>query len=223
MSYNILIVDDEKDVREMLHQAVKDWSFTADVAPGAKEAIMLMKMNNYDIIITDKNMPGKDGDAEGGMYVLRHAKAVLPAAEVIMITAYANLESAIEAMRQGAFDYLKKPFELEELKEIIDRIIEYKNYSDSGNALKLYREIFNKILKLAQTQYKPDDKELHWALRSILDKFYNFFIIQKNTERAFKNIYKNAEKLRESIHRTDPKYKLVLNIEQEIDKQLKKT
>lgn len=222
MNYKILIVDDEKDAREMLQQAVKDWSFKADIATGAKEAIMLMKMNNYDIIITDKNMPGKNGDEEGGLYVLRHAKAILPASEVIMMTAFANMDSAIEAMRLGAFDYLRKPFKLEELKEIIDRIIEYKNYSDSGNAIELYRNIFNEILKLAQTHFNPDDKELHIALRSILDKFYNFFIIQKNTERAFKNIFKNAEKLRESIMRTDPKYKLVLNIIQEIDKQLKK-
>lgn len=222
MVNKILIVDDEKDIREMLFQAVKNWSFEADTAPGGKEALMFMKMNNYDIIITDKNMPGKNGEAEGGIYVLKQAKVILPAAEVIMITAYGNLESAIEAMRLGAFDYLRKPFELDELKEIVDRIIEYKSYSDSGNALKLYRDIFNKVLKLAQTQFKPDDRELHFELRSILDKFYNFFIIQKNTERSFKNIYKNAEKLRESLMRTDPKYTLALNIILEIDKHLKK-
>jgi len=221
MATKILIVDDEIDLREMLQISMKNWSFESDSAPGAKEALMMMKMKNYDIIITDKNMPGKNGESEGGMYVLKHAKAILPAAEIIMITAHGNLGSAIEAMRLGAFDYLRKPFELDDLKKVIDRIMEYKNYSDSGNALRLYREIFNKILTLAQTEYKPDDKDLHMALRSILDNFYNFFIIQKNTERSFKNIYENAEKLRESILRTDPRYTLALNISQEIDKQLK--
>jgi uncharacterized UPF0160 family protein len=70
--------------------------------------------------------------------------------------------------------------------------------------------------------YQPDDKELHTSLKSILNKFYNFFKIQKNTEQAFKNIHNNVEKLKESILRTDHNYPFVLNISQEIDKQLKK-
>ncbi|MCK5032238.1 MAG: hypothetical protein KAS18_01360, partial [Calditrichia bacterium] len=143
--------------------------------------------------------------------------------EVIIMTGFATLDTAIDAMRNGAFDYIKKPFQLEELKEIIDRIIEYKNFSNSANTLALYREIFNEILKLAQNEYKPDDKELHATLKSILNKFYNFFIIQKNTEQAFKNINDNVEKLKESIQRTDPKYELVLNISRETDIQLKQS
>lgn len=223
MAFKILIVDDEEVIREMLQQAMLTWSFEADYAPGGKEALMLMKMHDYNIIITDKNMPGKDGSDEGGMYVLKHAKKLLPAAEVIIMTGFATLDTAIDAMRNGAFDYIKKPFQLEELKEIIDRIIEYKNFSNSANTLTLYREIFNEILKLAQNEYKPDDKELHATLKSILNKFYNFFIIQKNTEQAFKNINDNVEKLKESIQRTDPKYELVLNISRETDIQLKQS
>ena len=221
MSFKILIVDDEEDIREMLHQAMLIWSYDADYAPGDAEALMLMKMHNYDIIITDKNMPGKDGSAEGGMYVLKHAKKLLPAAEVIIMTGFATLDTAIEALQLGAFDYIKKPIQMEELKEKIERIIEYKNFSNSANTIVLYREIFNEILKLAQNEYKPDDQELHASLKSILNKFYNFFNFQKNTEQAFKNINDNVEKLKENIARTDPKYPFVLNISQEIDKQLK--
>ena len=181
------------------------------------------KSFDYNIVITDKNMPGKDGSDAGGMYVLKHAKKLLPAAEVIIMTGFATLDTAIEALRHGAFDYIKKPFQLEELKEIIDKIIEYKNFSNSGNAISLYREIFNEILNLAQNEYTPNDKELHATLKSILNKFYCFFKIQKDTEQALKNISDNAEKLKESLERTDPNYEIVLNISRETDIQLKQS
>ncbi len=222
MTYKILIVDDEDGIREMLHRAMLTWSFEADHAPGPTEALMLMKMHNYDIIITDKNMPGKEGMEEAGLFVLKQSKKILPSAEVIMMTGYATMETAIEAMRNGAFDYITKPFQIEELKEIIDRIIDYKKFSNSANAIELYREIFNEILKLAQNDYKPDDKELHTKLKAILNKFYAFFKMQKDSEQAFKNIHNNIEKLKESILRTDPNYPLVQNISQEIERQLKK-
>lgn len=217
MAIKILIVDDEEGIREMLHRAMHTWSFASDQAAGHKEALMLMKMHKYDIIITDKNMPGKEGTAEAGMFVLKQAKKILPAAEVIMMTGNATMETAIESMRNGAFDYIIKPFQIEELKEIIDKIIEYKKFSNSANAIELYREIFNEILKIAQNEYKPDDKELHLKLKSILNKFYTFFKIQKSTEQAFKNIHTNVEKLKESILRTDFNYQFLLNISKEID------
>lgn len=220
MALKILIVDDEDGIREMLHRAMLNWSFSADYAPGGKEALILMKMNNYDVILTDKNMPGNNGTPEGGMYVLKHAKKLLPAAEVIMMTGYASLDTAVEAMRAGAFDYIEKPFQMEELKEVLDRILEYKSFSNSANAIALYREIFNEILKLAQNEYKPDDKQLHDSLKSILNKFYNFFKIQKDNELAFKSIKNNVEKLKESILRTDPNYNLILNISKELDRHI---
>ena len=64
MVTKILIVDDEKDLREMLTLTMKNWGFESDTAPGAKEALMMMKMHNYDVIITDKNMPGKNGELQ---------------------------------------------------------------------------------------------------------------------------------------------------------------
>ena len=221
MAYKILIVDDDEDLLETIHLTMQTWSYDADYASGVSKALMLMKMNNYDIIITDKNMPDKEGNDEGGMHVLKLAKKLLPATEVIIMTGHSTMETAIEAMRNGAFDYINKPFQMQELKKIIDKIIEYKNFSNSNAAISLYREIFNEILKLAQNEYKPDDKELHASLKSILEKFYNFFIIQKNTEQAFKNINHNVEKLKNNMMRKDLNYEYVLNISREIDNHLK--
>jgi DNA-binding response OmpR family regulator len=221
MPYKILIVDDDEDLLRTIHLTMKTWSYDADYASGVSKALMLMKMNNYDIIITDKNMPVKEGNDEGGMHVLKFAKKLLPATEVIIMTGHSTMETALEAMRNGAFDYISKPFQLQELKKIIDKIIEYKSFSNSSTALSLYREIFNEILKLAENKYNPDDKELHALLKSILDKFYNFFIIQKDYDHAFKNINQNLEKLKDNMLRKDLNYEYVLNISRIIDNHLK--
>ena len=92
MTVKVLIVEDEVDLRDMLSEALQKYSFKVDTASGVKDALFLLKMNNYDIIITDKNMPGKDGESEGGMQVLKYAEKIMPGAETIVMTAFANTE-----------------------------------------------------------------------------------------------------------------------------------
>jgi len=219
MDLKILIVEDEADLRDTLAEVLQKYSFNVSVASGVKEALFLIKMNNYDIIITDKNMPGKNGENEGGMQVLKYAEKLLPGSETIVMTAFANTETVIEAMRLGAFDYIIKPFQFNELKEKIDKIIEIKNLSDTQYAISLYKEIFNDILKIARREYKPSDTELHKIVNSILKKIEPFFKMQKETTRAFRNISQNLEKVKERIGRENPIYKNVLNIRKELDKQ----
>ncbi len=222
MNLNILVVDDEADLRDMLAEALGRYSHKVDTASGVKEAFFLLKMNNYDIIITDKNMPGKSAGSEGGMQLLTYIKKLLPSAETIIMTAFANTETVIEAMRLGAFDYIIKPFQFSDLKEKIDRIIEIKKYSNPEYALSLYRELFNDILKIAQKEYKPVDKELHKLVNSIMKKVEPFFKTQKETNRAFRNISNNVDKLKESLDRAHPVYNIVINIHKELGTQISK-
>jgi len=221
MSLKILIVDDEVDLREMLAEALEKDYLKVDQASGVKEAFFLIKLNNYDVIVTDKNMPGKDGGSEGGMQILKYTKKLLPASEVIIMTGFANTETAIEAMRWGAFDYIIKPFQFSELKEKIDKIVEFKSYGDPGYALSVYREVFNDILQIAQKEYEPSDKELHRIVNSIMKKIEPFFKTQKETTRAFKNISQNVDWLKNNVDRKDTVYKYIIDIRQELDKQLK--
>jgi two-component system response regulator PilR (NtrC family) len=101
----ILVVDDEQGVRELLTIALTRFGYHTDAVDGGAKAIAALERRSYDLVITDLTMPGVDG-----MEVLRRARALLRPPLVVMITAFATTETAIEAMKLGAYDYLTKPF-----------------------------------------------------------------------------------------------------------------
>jgi len=114
---NILIVDNEKRMCHVLKVALESDGYTTDLAFDGEDAIAKLNKGTFDIVITDLKMPGKDG-----MDVLKYAKSKFTNIEIIMITAYATAQTAVEAMRQGAYDYLIKPFEIDELKLKVKQI-----------------------------------------------------------------------------------------------------
>jgi DNA-binding NtrC family response regulator len=119
---NILVVDNEERMCKIIKAALEMENHTIDMAFSGSSAIELLNGHTpYDIIITDLKMQGVDG-----IQVLKKAKAHSSAPEVILITAFASQQTAVEAMRAGAFDYLIKPFEMEELSLRINRIISQK-------------------------------------------------------------------------------------------------
>jgi DNA-binding NtrC family response regulator len=115
----ILVVDDEKKMGILIEGTLKDAGHSVKAVTDGEEALKLLKKNTYDIVITDLKMEPVDG-----MAVLKEAKKLNPSTEVIMMTAYASAKSAVEAMKAGATDYIIKPFALEELKLLVDRIVE---------------------------------------------------------------------------------------------------
>ncbi|HUJ43826.1 MAG TPA: sigma-54 dependent transcriptional regulator [Opitutaceae bacterium] len=117
---SVLIVDDEKHTREGLQQALEE-RYDVSVASSADEAFNLMDAQQHDVIITDLRMPGKSG-----LKVIDKALALPGRPIVIMVTAYGNIESAVEAMKRGAFDFLTKPVNLEKLEILIQRALKTK-------------------------------------------------------------------------------------------------
>ncbi len=117
---SVLIVDDEKHTREGLQQALEE-HYDVSVASSADEAFNLMDAQEHDVIITDLRMPGKSG-----LKVIDKALALPGKPVVIMVTAYGNIESAVEAMKRGAFDFLTKPVNLEKLEILIQRALKTK-------------------------------------------------------------------------------------------------
>ncbi len=115
MKAKILIADDEENILDTLSDFMEGIGYHVDLAGSVESALALMQTNEYDILLTDKNMPGFGDKKEGGMSLLKHAKEHSPLTEVIMITGYATVESAVEAMKLGAFDYVMKPIPLDEL------------------------------------------------------------------------------------------------------------
>ena len=118
----ILIVDDEMIVRSSLKSWLEEDGYPIDTAASAEDALKLMQDHQYAILLLDIKMPGMDG-----IELLRRVKQVNPGVEVVMITAYATIESAVEAMKIGAFDYITKPFEPDEVGLIIKKIITHRN------------------------------------------------------------------------------------------------
>jgi len=117
---SVLIVDDEKHTREGLQQALAE-SYDVSVAANADEAFNLMDAQAYDAIVTDLRMPGKSG-----LKIIDKALALPGRPAVIMMTAYGNVESAVEAMKRGAVDFLTKPVNIERLELLIQRALKSK-------------------------------------------------------------------------------------------------
>ena len=115
----ILLVDDEKNLLEFLNIMLSNEGYHVTVACGGKEAIDILHKNEFDVVITDIKMPRVDG-----IEVLKFVKENSPDTMVIMITAFASHETAVEAMKSGAYDYITKPFNNEQIKLVIKKAIE---------------------------------------------------------------------------------------------------
>lgn len=115
----ILIVDDEPDMCEMLTRILYSEGYLTDIAGSGKEAVWKVRTGNVDFVMLDIMMPEM-----GGIETLQQIKAVRHDIPVVMITAYATLKTAQEAMRLGAYDYITKPFNLECVREVIKQGLE---------------------------------------------------------------------------------------------------
>ncbi len=129
MPASILIVDDEKHTREGLLQALED-SFDVYLASSADEAFNLLEAEKFDIILTDLKMAGKSG-----LKVIDKAISLPVKPVTIMMTAYGNVETAVEAMKRGAFDFLTKPLNLEKLEILIKRALRSRDLEEENVAL----------------------------------------------------------------------------------------
>jgi DNA-binding NtrC family response regulator len=117
---SVLIVDDEKHTREGLQQALAE-NYDVTVASNADEAFNLMDAQPFDVVLTDLRMPGKSG-----LKVIDKALSLPNRPAVLMMTAYGNVESAVEAMKRGAVDFLTKPVNIERLEVLIQRALKTK-------------------------------------------------------------------------------------------------
>ncbi|RMG74078.1 MAG: response regulator [Nitrospirae bacterium] len=113
--FNILIIDDDEIARDVIVSLLSKEGFSVKSAKDGIEGIATLKMNRFDLVITDLKMPGADG-----IEVLKEAKRIDPKTSVVILTAYGTLDNALEAIRLGAFDYITKPFKLQELLFVVE-------------------------------------------------------------------------------------------------------
>jgi DNA-binding NtrC family response regulator len=127
---NILVVDDEEPFRRLLKKELARKGYAVEVASDGSEALRLLRDNPFDVILLDIVMPGVDG-----LSLMKTLKEDSGAPAIIVLTGKATVETAVEAMKNGAYDYLTKPYKLDELAIVIDRAHEYGRLSVKSRLL----------------------------------------------------------------------------------------
>jgi two-component system NtrC family response regulator len=130
-THTILIIDDEPKMCKVLKFALEPEGYSVATAESAEAGLAAFSQNPFDLVITDLKMPGKDG-----LFVLDSVKKQRPETEIIMMTAYATAQNAVEAMKKGAYDYIIKPFEMDELKLKVRHIMEKRRLAEENVDLK---------------------------------------------------------------------------------------
>jgi len=139
--YSILVVDDEPLIRKSLYEILKIAEFEVASASTGEEALDICKTRLFDIVITDMKLPKMSG-----LDLLSQIKKISPTTEIILITGYGSIESAVEAIKKGAFDYVLKPVVDDEIKILIEKIIEKKSLLEENRNL---RQIVSKNKRLS--------------------------------------------------------------------------
>ena len=127
----ILIVDDEDYMREVVRQALECADFEVDEAADGKTALAMLRQYPYNVIVTDIRLPGLTGDK-----ILEEALSLFSETIVILMTGFGNIQSAVEAMRKGAYDYLPKPFQLDELVVRVEKGLEEQQLKSENRMLR---------------------------------------------------------------------------------------
>jgi two-component system response regulator HydG len=126
----VLVVDDQRNMRSTLSLMLRDAGYEVVEAHDGEHACDLVVADSFDLVLTDLKMGAMDG-----IHVLRHAKEAAPLSEVIVMTAYGTIESAVEAMRLGAHDYIQKPFTEEELLVKVQKALERRRLAGEVSLL----------------------------------------------------------------------------------------
>lgn len=160
---SVLIVEDDTKLRNALKEIMTREGYAVDATESGDIAVSMIKDTAYDLVITDLKLPGIDG-----MDVLRSVQKLARDTSVIIVTAYATVDTAVEAMKEGAEDYIAKPFNLEEIRLVVRKVLDKKALVDDNR-----------------------------FLRNQLKKKYSFGNLVGNSE-AMVEVYKTIEKIKDS-------------------------
>ncbi len=127
----ILVVDDEDYMREIVRRALEDVSFQVEEAADGDTAVRMIRQFPYDVIITDLRLPGVPGER-----ILQEALSIFPETIVIIMTGFGNIQTAVEAIRMGAYDYLPKPFQLDEMVMRVEKGLHERQLKQENSQLR---------------------------------------------------------------------------------------
>jgi two-component system response regulator PilR (NtrC family) len=192
MKTRILIVDDELSMREFLSILLEGEGYEAVVAPHADEALSQLEHGLFDLVISDVQMPGLNG-----IELLGRIKAMAPDTAVLLMTAFSAAEQAVEAMKLGAYDYISKPFKVEEIKILIRNALEKSSLKRENSVLKetaLQRDSFCGIIGVS-----PKMKEIFSLISKVSQSNSSVTILGESGT--------GKELVARAIHRCSPRAK----------------
>jgi len=158
---HILVVDDELKVLEMIRFFLEKSGYQASTVNCAESAYQLLDQHKIDVILTDVNMPGEDG-----IKFLAKVHKLLPDVPVILMTGYAQLQIAVDAIKNGAFEFICKPFDLQHLSQVLDKALEF---SRLHHLEKRYRAELEETVALRTNELKSALAQLDKTRKLLLD------------------------------------------------------
>ena len=159
----ILVVDDENYMREIVRHALEDTGFQVEEAADGKAALQMIRRYPYDVIVTDLRMPGSPGEK-----ILEEALSIFPETIVIIMTGFGNIQTAVEAIRCGAYDYLPKPFQLDELVMRVEKGLQERKLKSENNLLR--SELHEKYQSSSLVGNSPAMHQIYRMATLVADK-----------------------------------------------------
>jgi two-component system response regulator AtoC len=160
---NILVVDDDQETRELLREVLAEEGFRVVTSGSGEEALEIGKLEFFDVIISDMRL----GTNLNGLDLLRTYKSIQPESEVILITAFGSMETAIEAVKAGAFDYISKPFKIDEVVLQVRRALGNRNLVRENRSLK--RQLGSQVQLTSLVGRSPKMLDIYKKIAMIAD------------------------------------------------------
>lgn len=191
--HSVLMIDDEQGLREMMVFGLSDRGYHVVPAANGDEALEMIAREQFDLVVCDIMMPGRSG-----VEVLKSIKEIQPQAEVIMATGYATLETAIESMKHGAYDYVSKPYELDQLCLIFQKALEHRRLKAQVGQLEELNRLKSEFLANMSHELRTPMNAIMGYTSLILDRVYGD--IAPKQEESLKRIEVNAKNLLQLIN-----------------------
>ncbi len=134
----LLIIDDDEGIRSLLRDLLEEAGYTVDTASCGEEALKMIRVSTYDLVVTDLRMKGMHG-----LKVIEEVKSIDPGVDVIVITGYSSVSSAVESMKAGATDYITKPFNSDQIRMVVDKNMERRQFQRLASEREFYKALSN--------------------------------------------------------------------------------
>ncbi len=197
---NVLIVDDEEVIRTICYRSLDKIGFHVETAENGVKALERMRDKTYEIVFTDFKMPIMDG-----LELLEHIKRDFPFSEVIIMTAYATVESAINAMKTGAYDFILKPIKPDQIRIVATKCYEKIQLNEENKALRIanqklidLQKMKNKFIALTSHELRTPVSHLKGYLGILNDEYYDE-LPEEEKEQCMKVIFNAVDELEEIV------------------------